>query len=124
MCTTRPYRSAERNRQWITSYREASHATGWWPRATEKRDWLTGVPMVFLVHVPSTRPIDAQRLRYWLTNDVQSTNNPKGAAYKAAPLSLKKINLFQNPPDFVRSEERRVGKECVSTCSSRLSPYH
>src|SRR3546814_15354317 len=23
-----------------------------------------------------------------------------------------------------RSEERRVGKECVSTCRSRLSPYH
>src|SRR3546814_18757580 len=22
------------------------------------------------------------------------------------------------------SEERRVGKECVSTCSSRWSPYH
>src|SRR3546814_19624066 len=97
MCTTRPYRSAERNRQWITSYREASHATGWWPRATEKRDWLTGVPMVFLVHVPSTRPIDAQRLRYWLTNDVQSPN---------------------------RSEERRVGKECVRTCRSRGSLYH
>src|SRR3546814_18592434 len=34
----------------------------------------------------------------------------------------------QNPrrpgevPD--RSEERRVGKECVSTCRSRWSPYH
>src|SRR3546814_13242863 len=27
--------------------------------------------------------------------------------------------------DFVhRSEERRVGKECVSTCRSRWSPYH
>src|SRR3546814_15311341 len=24
---------------------------------------------------------------------------------------------------FGRSEERRVGKECVSTCSSRWSPY-
>src|SRR3546814_13604039 len=24
----------------------------------------------------------------------------------------------------IRSEERRVGKECVSTCSSRWSPYH
>src|SRR3546814_15824893 len=24
----------------------------------------------------------------------------------------------------VRSEERRVGTECVSTCSSRWSPYH
>src|SRR3546814_12656298 len=23
-----------------------------------------------------------------------------------------------------RSEERRVGKECVSTCRSRWSPYH
>src|SRR3546814_8754641 len=30
------------------------------------------------------------------------------------------------PPDpaLVRSEERRVGKECVSTCRSRWSPYH
>src|SRR3546814_17540104 len=25
---------------------------------------------------------------------------------------------------MVRSEERRVGKECVSTCRSRWSPYH
>src|SRR3546814_9445649 len=25
---------------------------------------------------------------------------------------------------LVRSEERRVGKECVSTCRSRWSPYH
>src|SRR3546814_8041169 len=31
------------------------------------------------------------------------------------------------PPDRRtdhRSEERRVGKECVSTCRSRWSPYH
>src|SRR3546814_1050703 len=32
------------------------------------------------------------------------------------------------PPRWVdtiqRSEERRVGKECVSTCRSRWSPYH
>src|SRR3546814_19219911 len=26
--------------------------------------------------------------------------------------------------DTVRSEERRVGKECVSTCRSRWSPYN
>src|SRR3546814_20494901 len=26
--------------------------------------------------------------------------------------------------DSNRSEERRVGKECVSTCRSRWSPYH
>src|SRR3546814_7362088 len=28
------------------------------------------------------------------------------------------------PVRFTRSEERRVGKECVSTCRSRWSPYH
>src|SRR3546814_8146658 len=38
--------------------------------------------------------------------------------------------VFQNMrvPDGngagIRSEERRVGKECVSTCRSRWSPYH
>src|SRR3546814_2371104 len=26
--------------------------------------------------------------------------------------------------ECLRSEERRVGKECVSTCRSRWSPYH
>src|SRR3546814_11023381 len=26
--------------------------------------------------------------------------------------------------DAIRSEERRVGQECVSTCRSRWSPYH
>src|SRR3546814_4613856 len=28
------------------------------------------------------------------------------------------------PSASCRSEERRVGKECVSTCRSRWSPYH
>src|SRR3546814_6914192 len=28
------------------------------------------------------------------------------------------------PVKTFRSEERRVGKECVSTCRSRWSPYH
>src|SRR3546814_5465483 len=34
---------------------------------------------------------------------------------------------FMNEGDTARtsrSEERRVGKECVSTCRSRWSPYH
>src|SRR3546814_15796020 len=30
----------------------------------------------------------------------------------------------QPKPALGRSEERRVGKECVSTCRSRWSPYH
>src|SRR3546814_12350062 len=32
--------------------------------------------------------------------------------------------LVALPAGWGRSEERRVGKECVSTCRSRWSPYH
>src|SRR3546814_1783507 len=31
--------------------------------------------------------------------------------------------VFLETPSNPRSEERRVGKECVSTCRSRWSPY-
>src|SRR3546814_5741518 len=39
------------------------------------------------------------------------------------------ISIFEAARDNadnagVRSEERRVGKECVNTCRSRWSPYH
>src|SRR3546814_14550201 len=36
--------------------------------------------------------------------------------------SLQRNTAPAQPAD--RSEERRVGKECVSTCRSRWSPYH
>src|SRR3546814_14740433 len=41
-------------------------------------------------------------------------NDPAGRAIKRA----------FGVVDRKRSEERRVGKECVSTCRSRWSPYH
>src|SRR3546814_5453402 len=34
------------------------------------------------------------------------------------------IRALAGERDRCRSEERRVGKECVSTCRSRWSPYH
>src|SRR3546814_14566625 len=38
---------------------------------------------------------------------------------------LRVCEVFTSTETFqVRSEERRVGKECVSTCRSRGSPYH
>src|SRR3546814_17181889 len=36
----------------------------------------------------------------------------------------KELGVPVVPTVAVRSEERRVGKECVSTCRSRWSPYH
>src|SRR3546814_4279652 len=41
----------------------------------------------------------------------------------AAGLFLGEMTWGQASDRF-RSEERRVGKECVSTCRSRWSPYH
>src|SRR3546814_14885300 len=37
---------------------------------------------------------------------------------------LAKLDAGKEARVFGRSEERRVGKECVSTCRSRWSPYH
>src|SRR3546814_10534975 len=34
------------------------------------------------------------------------------------------LELFVLGDEIGRSEERRVGKECVRTCRSRWSPYH
>src|SRR3546814_1633295 len=61
-------------------------------------------------------------------------------AFNAAVARLKRKTRGQDAPaacvasvkramtlpfdEAVRSEERRVGKECVSTCRSRWSPYH
>src|SRR3546814_19301447 len=38
--------------------------------------------------------------------------------------AVDRIQHFQHGKAAPRSEERRVGKECVSTCRSRRSRYH
>src|SRR3546814_8960820 len=55
---------------------------------------------------------------------------PRAKRLSTAP-SLTRFEDFFSPSShgvrlcaqLTRSEERRVGKECVSTCSSRWSPY-
>src|SRR3546814_1208325 len=42
----------------------------------------------------------------------------------AAPARAPEAAPGERPPDDRRSEERRVGKACVSTCRYRWSPYH
>src|SRR3546814_17396794 len=81
----------------------------------------------------------------YLFKDVLDYSDEKRAAfdYLADPQRLPVSEAFrnesganvttpnavqQNVPGWLifamRSEERRVGKECVSTCRSRWSPYH
>src|SRR3546814_12756774 len=68
---------------------------------------------------PTTPPRDTSVPQTHLaTNDVAAGNAflPNLSAY--API------FAAYGPGTNRSEERRVGKECVSTCRSRWSPYH
>src|SRR3546814_6303289 len=50
-----------------------------------------------------------------LLHHLQKLARISGEGFNIAPLPLRIDG---------RSEERRVGKECVSTCRSRWSPYH
>src|SRR3546814_3690141 len=47
------------------------------------------------------------------------TNRAEAAAATRQRILQAGLDLL-----WERSEERRVGKECVSTCRSRWSPYH
>src|SRR3546814_14204311 len=44
------------------------------------------------------------------------------AKARTAALGRRESRIYEETIN--RSEERRVGKECVSTCRSRWSPYH
>src|SRR3546814_15075977 len=48
---------------------------------------------------------------------------PGAAAGAEIPINVH-ADEFNELMGDERSEERRVGKECVSTCRSRWSPYH
>src|SRR3546814_12677779 len=47
------------------------------------------------------------------------------SGYAVIPLTVlqAQASKVREPAQSPRSEERRVGKECVSTCRSRWSPY-
>src|SRR3546814_19049856 len=87
--------------------------------------------------------------RYWRNEKSELKPKPTAPMYEIAlvtvaipanaaahhgmvPPPIKKsfndfCDLPKNPANTTtprRSEERRVGKECVSTCRSRWSPYH
>ena len=58
--------------------------------------------------------------------DVTTTTSTPIKLSDTAAVKVKEL-LAREAPETelaLRSEERRVGKECVTTCRSRWSPYH
>src|SRR3546814_14617985 len=55
---------------------------------------------------------------------MQPLRNPRHGRDKLHAVILKLRQAAVQHLGALRSEERRVGKECVSTCRSRWTPYH
>src|SRR3546814_18026037 len=64
----------------------------------------------------------ANRVRQWPGRGRPRRAGDQGEAGERGAWRLPLPREY--PPPSLRSEERRVGKECVSTCRSRWSPDH
>src|SRR3546814_11787653 len=67
----------------------------------------------------------------FLVDEMKAVFDPKGGYFKAGGVYMPSLvaelgSIIEDHLKSIgmRSEERRVGKECVSTCRSRWSPYH
>src|SRR3546814_15623951 len=99
--------------------------------------------VAFRYHVPvtdssQTTVISKELTSFSLTGPVNvwASHSAQGTIYKTTVDSIR--GSFERPllveqdtatwvalgEAGVRSEERRVGKECVNTCRSRWSPFH
>src|SRR3546814_14506358 len=74
----------------------------------------TGEPGIVVVDVRGPDKYTAGHVPGAISIPYRKIIESKMAAYPAETLFVV----------YCRSEERRVGKECVSTCRSRWSPYH
>src|SRR3546814_14229978 len=75
-------------------------------------DWSSDVCSSDLVPPCASRPPPSRTLA------------PLALASATRRSTLSSASWLISGPWLTRSEERRVGKECVSTCRSRWSPYH
>ena len=69
------------------------------------------------VEVPQSLPIEVLR-----PGKYQPRAGMDPQALNELAESIRAQGILQ--PILVRSEERRVGKECIPPCRSRWSPYH
>src|SRR3546814_17662282 len=95
-------------------------------------------PLIFEVGGTATTWVDVDEARVPAKAGIQSGLPPLrehklGGLERTAPIGLPGLSEPETVRHYtrlsrqnyaIRSEESRVGKECVSTCRSRWSPYH
>src|SRR3546814_17085422 len=78
-----------------------------------------------VTHEAEARPV-GRPAKLWRLTPAADRFFPDGHAELTVSLinSMKQTFGAEGLDKLLRSEERRVGKECVRTCRSRWSPYH
>ena len=80
------------------------------------------VEQVDFVSVPTR---DIPRAVAFYRDVLELPQNPREPTeFEAGNVTLAIWKPEDQGVEFSRSEERRVGKECVQPCRSRWSPYH
>src|SRR3546814_18757385 len=85
-------------------------------------DWSSDVCSSDLVSVELESELGRTRIEGITTLSTFRIGNPEIDGLNLQPGGAR--YTWDGQTTYGRSEERRVGKECVSTCRSRWSPYH
>src|SRR3546814_20306036 len=73
---------------------------------------------------PLFTALDPDQVNELSMNLVQVLQGEGGTVASLLENTASLTGTMAGRDDLIRSEERRVGKACVSTCRSRWSPYH
>src|SRR3546814_12129779 len=106
-------------------------------------DWSSDVcssDLRMLLDVFTQRSDSSLLANFWKSRESQTVRRPMTSLrdvdsggtilaatrdpYRGRSVNLETVRQVMKIIRGQRSEERRVGKECVSTCRSRWSPYH
>src|SRR3546814_20202685 len=110
-------------------YREAPETMGPLPASLYELDPGIGAPFDKM----GSSLAEQVRLSGWAVDAIMASFSVvttfKAALAEVGVIFCSFSEAVREHPELVRkhlgrSEERRVGKECVSTCRSRWSPYH
>src|SRR3546814_15911111 len=85
-------------------------------------DWSSDVCSSDLDARGCTRPVLPTTANARAVRERQDGRRPRSG--RAVASLTDRRSASRSRTTATRSEERRVGKECVSTCRSRWSPYH
>ena len=121
----------------------SSKSLTYWPKSNKRRHSPKSKSNASVTH---HAPLDVHAVALKVLNAPQNaaTNSLERKNYYFSKFMLPKIavfnnlllNLYSNNDNIIylgfgvwglgfgRSEERRVGKECLRLCRSRWSPYH